>query len=728
MRTHLDFETFSEADLKKVGGWVYSEHHSTEILCLVYQIGDNKPVLWLPWEEPPQELFDAIADGTLVFAHNAFFERAIWENVCVARLGWPPIPPHKYRCTAAKAAAFCLPRDLSGAGRALGLETVKDEEGKRVMMKLCRPRKPSKLNPATRWTPETVPDDFKTLYAYCIMDVKSEKALDDALPDLSETEQLMWLLDQKINTRGVGIDLELTEAAIAVAEEKTGRLNRELHSLTKFKVSKATAVAKLLQWVREQGLEIDDLKKDTIRDVLKDKSLDPDIKRALEIRKSVSKTSVKKYDTLRRCRCSDGRIRDILMYHAASTGRWGGKFFQPQNIARGTLKNPNDAIDMIKLRDVDLLDMIYDNTMEALSSCIRGALVAADGKEFLVSDFSSIEACVLAWIAYDYDLLQLFYDKEPVYEHMASAIYNKPIDKITEKERQLGKQAVLGCGYGMGPPKFVETCEKYDINLADAATPDILKQAIQLRIDKLIKEMDWFDDEDNVEKKQNRIAKKEKQARELKVILDIIIKDFPDDLISIINICGRKEMAIDLLVAEFVVNKYRTSREPIKKCWYNMEGAAVQAIRTGQVINAGKVTWYVKSNVLYCRLPSGRTLKYISPTLKPVRTPWGEMKDQIRFMGVDSTTRQWTRQSTYGGKLVENVVQAIARDLLRDAIIRCERAGFPIVFHVHDEVIAETVIGERTIGELDNLMSVLPKWAEGCPVSAEGEVMQRYKK
>lgn len=652
----IDFETRSEVDIKACGAWVYAEHESTDVLCMAYAIDDGPVFLWTPdGQILPGIIAARLVAGDTIEAHNAFFERAIWANVMVKKYGWQPVPPDQWRCSAAKAAARALPRSLEGAGAALGCAIQKDTTGKALMLKISRPRKATK-NDSSRWN--TDPLDMMALYEYCKTDVDAERAIHAAVRDLSPLELRVWQLDQTINERGIYLDKEAAEAALELIARQTDRLTTEAIALTDGAIKTTGQRAKVLEWIREQDAEIEGYTKQHLTEALE--GVLPDkVRRLLEIRQQLGKTSTKKFQAMVNSVCSDGRIRDTLMYHGATTGRWTGKLVQLQNIPRGTIKDPDLAIEIIRARDLEQLEMLYGNVMATISSCIRGMLIAAPGHDFVVADYAAIETRVLFWLAGEARGLQMYRDEQDLYKDMASAIYRKPVDQVTKDEREMGKRAVLGCGYSMGGKKFKMTCKTFA----------------------------------NVE--------------------------------------------IEEQFALYVVQKYREKYPPVPRLWYAQEGAAVEAVRfPGKMVGCGKVTWLYVDGVLYCRLPSGRKLAYNSPEVRITEKPWGGEGYQLSYMGIDSKTKQWTRQHSYGGMLVENITQAVARDLMAEAMLRVEEAGYPVVLSVHDEIVVEvrstfgwdTPEGDGRVQQFCRLMSELPAWASGLPVKAEGWRGQRYRK
>ena len=390
MNLTIDFETRSRADLKKVGAWAYAQHPSTEIMCMAMRtesplvkglVNEVSTGLWapdkfgskitepLPWLAEKGFKID-IEHADTIEAHNAGFERAIWEEICVKRLGWPTIPPGKWRCSAAKAAAHSLPRSLEGAGEALGLAIQKDKEGHRIMLKLCKPRTPTKKNPNT-WNED--PEDLLKLFRYCLRDVEAEHALSEALRALSLKEQAVWHLDQEINARGVYVDVDAAKAAISIVTKHSKAMLNEMDGLTHDMVKSVTQVAKTLDWLKTRGVDLPNLQKETVKDYLKDHPyMHRDPRRVLEIRQSLSKSSTSKYTALINVAGDDQRARGLFMYCAAGTGRWGGKHIQPQNLPRPEFADTDKCMDIMVAGDLELLELMYGDPMAAMSSCIRG--------------------------------------------------------------------------------------------------------------------------------------------------------------------------------------------------------------------------------------------------------------------------------------------------------------------------------------------------------------------
>ena len=641
---YIDFETRSEVDIKKSGAWVYSLDSSTEILCMAYKIG-NGPVQLSDDLTTCIKLRNYLYENpnALVEAHNAFFEKAIWHNIMVKRYGWPEIKPEQWRCSASVAAYHALPRSLGGAGQILNLSTIKDDEGKRVMLQLSKPRP----RVGGFFEQQEYPEKFQTLYDYCKSDVEAEYAIANKLGGLPNRELKVWQLDQKINERGVHIDIDAVNKSLKILGEHSEKLEKELDILTEGKITTVGQRAKILEWCKERGEDLPGLTKADVEQALKTVK-DAKVKRVLEIRQALSKTSTAKYEAMKNSTAPDGRIRDVLMYHGASTGRWSGKLVQFQNLPRGSIKDMATAIKLIKQGSASSIEMLTNDVMGFMSSAIRGMVCAPQGKKLLVADFAAIEARVLGWLAGSEKMLNQFRNGEDLYKDMASNIYRVEVKDVTAEQRQLGKAAILGAGYGMGAPKFYETCLSWGIKIHE----DLAKTAI---------------------------------------------------------------------------NTYRQTYHHVRQLWYDQEKAAHTAVRTGNRVECGKTIWFMQDDFLKCQLPSGRCLHYYKPELKMKQNDWGE---SIELSYLAEKMGKAFRNGTYGGKLVENITQAVARDLMADAMLRIEDAGFNIVLSVHDELVAEVdeYSATKTLKQFCNLMAATPNWAKDCPVAAEGWEGINYKK
>jgi len=650
-RIYIDFESRSQADIWTTGAYRYAEDPTTEILCLAWAIDDGPVKGVIHGKELKQaipELNALVKEGAEFHAHNAFFERSIWKFQLTPKYGALPIPIRQWRCTAAKVSAHALPRRLEHAAIALGCVQKKDVEGSKLMRSLC----------TTTGIIESA--KLRRLLEYCEQDVRTERDIDRALPDLCPSEQQVWFMDQYLNDTGVYVDKPAVEIAIRLIEEETKERNEELFQLTGGLINAGTKREAIKKYLESKGVKLPNLQKATVKDALSKTS--GDNLRILQLRQQLSLTSNAKYAAFLSALSPDGRIRDLLVYHGASTGRWSGKLVQIQNLVKASIKPDeiNQAVSLLK-RTPDGFKQLYE-TLPTLSFCIRGMLIPTPGYKMYITDFAAIEARVVMWLAGEEKGLGLFrqQDKDPtlpdIYVHMARSIYHRPdLTKKNKAERQLGKQTVLGSGFGMGPAKFQETCEKYEVDLGP------------------------------------KTAEVSKFGGETVKVSPLAIKS---------------------------VDMYRTTFPRVPRFWYEMEAAAKRAISSPAPQQCGKIVWYMDKEFLRMRLPSGRTIVYHRPKI--------DIEGKISFLAVNSITNKYEIEHTWGGKLVENATQAVARDIMVATMFSLIRAGYHILFTVHDELVVEHTGG--SVEEILNLVTSVPSWAEGCPINAESEQVERYKK
>lgn len=660
MKIHIDFETRSAVDLKKVGAWAYAAHPSTEIMCMAYSVnGEEVKIIergGFLWK--PESM--AIPVDTVFVAHNAHFEFAIYHEILVKRFGWPPMEdPMRWDCTLARAAMCNLPISLDACGAALGISSKKDMTGRSVMLKLCRPIgvDPATNKPIYREDPEL----YAQLHDYCAGDVRAEMEIDKRLPPLPPDEKDIWSLDLLINRRGVNMDTVLAERAGKLVKGMTERLNGQLVALTGGAVTKASRIAEMKRWLETQGVSTISLDKSSVTALLSQKEGTPEIpdnvRAVLDIRRQVGKTSTAKYDAILNVASPvDGRARGLLQYHGASTGRWAGRLLQPHNFPKGVSAEMQKAIiGAIMAEDPELFEFLFDDPMGALSGALRGTIIAPCDRALAVADYSSIEPRVLFWCAGDEKALDMYRRGEDLYIDLARFIYRDPaLTKANKKERDVGKMGILGCGYGMGAQRFQAQCATFGIDISES-------------------------------------------------------------------------------LALTAVRAYRDKYSTVKSLWYSVENAAKAAIRTpGNVYKCcgGRVAYGMdkKREFLCCKLPSGRLLRYFKPRLEAT-----EYGDEIRYQG-PGLGGILEEQKTYGGSLVENFVQAIARDIMAHGMLNAELDGFEVVLTVHDELVAEHPLpeGEKPTPDIAErlriAMCATPEWAAGCPITAEGWAGHRYRK
>lgn len=665
---YLDFETRSTIDLRETGVRPYVEHPTTDIWMVRYAIDDGPVMGWAPGEELPADLVAALSNpGVIVSAHNAAFEWNVINFICVPRYGWPQVDHTRLDCTAARAAVVAIPRSLDGASRAMGLAVEKDDEGHRLMLQMCRPRKARKNEaPGLYWW--DTPDKLARLGEYCAKDVIVERELDKVLPPLTQLERQIWLLDFEINNvRGVSVDMDSVNAVVHAMNYAYHDLRRQAQELAAKhggpEVSSYSAVQQIKDWIEYQGVEIDSLDKAAMADLLNQRIPDH-VKDMIKIRQQGSRTSSAKAVKIQLMVASDNRLYSTLKYHGASTGRWTGQGVQLHNLpAREALDIDAAELALSMLTEAQednnyrwIEDVFEMSTMAIASGVIRPLLTASKGHNLYCADFSNIEGRVNAWLAGQTDLVQKFANNDDIYKDMAAFLYDIPVGKVSKAQRQLGKTIILGCGYQMGATRFLETCEAQGVE------------------------------------------------------------------------------GVNDLLAERAVQAYREKNNKIVKLWGKLDEAVLNVVEfPGMICHVDDKVAFRVVNLsgkafLICRLPSGRTLYYLDPKLEETQTPWGGTRMAVSAYTIDPKRGggHMMRRSLYGGLLCENIVQAIARDLLAHAMLNCEAAGYKVILTVHDEVVTEACGG--SVEELENLMCDLPDWAAGCPVAAEGWAGFRYRK
>jgi DNA polymerase len=462
MVVSIDFETRSAVDLRKTGVYKYASDQSTDIWCMAYKAPWSDDVqVWLPGDEVDTRLEDWIVEGGLLSAWNANFERTIWNEIMVGRYQWPRTNIKQWRCTMAQASAMGLPRALGQAAAVLGVEEQKDKTGAALMLRMARPRKVNADGSYTWWNTK---DKLDALVAYCRQDVRTELSVAEVLHAMPDSERRLYQLDQRINDRGVGLDVDLVHRVKELANNASLEIDAEIQRLTKGQVKAATNAMDLTAWLNAHGIRAKSVDKQTVGRLLSFDRLHPVIREVLKLRQNGAKSSTAKYDAMLHAVNADGRMRGLLVYHGAATGRWSGRLVQPQNFPRPQKKQ--DELDEIiaKLKAGENVSEHGAGTVLA-SDLLRSMLVAGDGHRLMFADYSAIEARVLAWVAGQSDLVETFRKGGDVYKEMASAIYNVSVDSVTDGQRQVGKMAILGCGYGMGGKRFAEQCASMGIRV-----------------------------------------------------------------------------------------------------------------------------------------------------------------------------------------------------------------------------------------------------------------------
>lgn len=665
----LDYETRGKPDLTKVGAIEYAKE--AEIFCLGYKINDEPAKIWIPERAPmPPDLWEAFKHGILI-AHNAAFERAI-TKYCLTR--YPlltreqrkflfNLSPSRWKCTAAKAAASSLPRKLEEACKALSLPTQKDMAGHKLIMKYSRPRRISKNDKRQWWDAK---NDLRRIYSYCITDVNAEWELDHSIPDLSPFEQKVWELDQKINDRGILIDIPLVKTILGLIDEEKEEIKKEVQFYSDGRIESATQRAKVLEFINEHGADMKNLQAPTIKDKLEEPGLHPLVKKILECRQSASMASTAKYKAMIKAAGSDDRARELLLYWGTQpTARWAGRRIQPQNFPRPKFENfdQEHAIELIKTGDIERIKKEYGHAkiMDVFASCIRGMLIPSPDNEFYCADFAGIEARLAFWFAGHDDGVAAFKDGRKLYEEMASDTFGIPLDDIKKEsvERFVGKESILGCQYGLGPNKFLTQCHKKGMKMV---TPEIAKKAV------------------NAYREKHFPVPEAWRSLEKTVILALKNKG----------------------------DIYETCKT---KIYFKGRFLFIE-------LPSGRKLKYFKPSIAYDEY-NGRRV----PKVKYWSKGWENNPK------TGKPHKAWCKVTIWGGTFFNHIVQGAARDLMVHGIMRIEAAGYKFVLSVHDEGLSEKKIGKGSLKEYLHLMSGdLPEWASGAPIKAEGWVGVRYRK
>ena len=456
----IDFETRSTENLSLTGVYQYAAHPSTDVWCMAYAHGDNTPKIWYVGEPIPESVAEHIHDGGELRAWNAQFERIMWAYVFGPRYGFPTPDLDQWHCTAAEAGAMSLPRALQTCAAALGADAQKDMEGNRVILQMMRPRKIDKKTGAVTWWE----DDYRMARGgdYCLQDVVVEREVAGYVNRLTERERDLYLLDQQMNDRGVGLDRKLCVAMQSFAAQAFNQANEAIRIASNGDIEKVTKVRDITDYLRNAGVDVPNLTAQTVAELQTGGGLAADVTRIIDLRAEAGKASVSKIKRMLEVVMDDDRMRGLMMYFGANTGRWAGRLVQPHNFPRPNIKDIEWFIEDVMGGELAMVDL-YAPPLHVVASMLRSVLVPAPGNRFLAGDFSQIEARVVAWIARQDDLVELFRTGGKVYEEMASVIYHVPLETVTEEQRWTGKQTVLGCGFQMGVKRFVKQCRKYGV-------------------------------------------------------------------------------------------------------------------------------------------------------------------------------------------------------------------------------------------------------------------------
>lgn len=674
----LDFETASTADLRKTGADRYARDPSTRVLCLAWAFDDGPVSVWKIGDNPAtlMPVVSHIWNGGRVRAWNAQFEYLIWNHCFINVLRVAGlfagtrqrnilIEHGQLEDTMIQAAYWGLPLALQTTSDIIAPDKPKDATGHRLMMQMCKPRSLDMLTGKATWWHEDDPAKLERLAQYCKQDVEAERTIASRLLPMPPSERQNWLLDQKINQRGVRIDMPTVRHMIKLADEAKLRANDRLVDLTQGQVKTITSTAKLLEWAKSEGYQPDNLRRDTILKALDEDPMLGDLQEVLELRIDNAKTSVAKLRKMISCaNVQDHRVRGMMQFYGAfRTGRWAGRLVQLQNMPRGEFDDLEAVVSALKnQRSYDWIEKHIGPPARVVSSGLRACLAAEEGSTFVCADLGQIEARVVAWLAGQQDILDVFASGKDVYAYTAAQVTGKPIEEcqkgVNDLLRNLGKVLVLACGFGMGAPKFRETAEKSGVVLSEDEAQDAVTTWRQAN--SFIQQFWW--DADN---------------------------------------------AMRAVVSGRVDTAYLAGGKIKLQAYIDMHGRHILA-----VLPSGKRCLVYRE----ARLETDPS----NPTGKPI----------ITYMGLNQYTNRWERLRTYGGKLVENFVQATARDIIAAGMQRCEDAGLPVILTVHDELLAE-VPEKEAQKTCQSLLSNLTKhdtWYADLPVKADAWVNGYYKK
>ena len=639
----IDLESFSDVDLIKCGVYAYADSPAFEILLFAFSFdgGETQIIDLAQGEQFPEDVVDAIFDVSVTkTAYNANFERT-----CLSKHFGRYLPPESWHCSAVQASMLALPRSLEDVGRVLGLDEQKMKEGKELIRYFCVPCKPTKANGGrTRNLPCHAPEKWELFKTYCKRDVDVEKSIRRKLHNfpIPESEMELYRLDQRINDRGVLVDMGLVEQAIACERLHKEVVTKRAYELTG--LENPNSVAQLKGWLGDKGMDAESLSKKAVADMIAE--TDGEVEELLRLRLLMAKTSVKKYEAMERSVCSDGRVHGLLQFYGANrTGRFAGRLVQIQNLPQNHLPDLELARELVKQGRFEDIELLYDSTPNVLSELIRTAFIPKPGCRFVVADFSAIEARVMGWLSGEEWVLDVFRGDGKLYEMTASRMFGIPMSEIGKgsPERAKGKVASLSCQYG-GSTNGLISMGALDMGLTEDELPPL-------------------------------------------------------------------------------VAAWRKANPHMVQFWWDVDAAAIKAVTEKQKTKVGKIIFEYKSGILFITLPSGRKLSYVKPRMAVNK--FG--RDGLTYEGI-SENKKWSRIETYGPKLVENIVQGTARDLLAEAMLRVEKKGYPIVMHCHDEIIAEVPEGSGSVDEMCEIMAIQPEWAEGLPLRADGYSCSFYQK
>lgn len=651
----IDVETYSSVDIKESGAYKYIESPDFEILIIGYALDDSpvKIVDLAQGEEMPEELEEALLDPDCVkVAHNAVFER-----LCFKRVGYD-VPAEQWYCTSVKAAYCGLPLSLDGVSKALNLTDKKLDTGKALIKYFSCPCKATRVNGMrTRNYPEHAPEKWEMYKEYNKYDVLAEREIFKKLEDyiIPDIERHMYVLDQNINDRGILIDMELAESAIAVDNTYTSILTQHAQQLTG--LENPNSPVQIRQWIEKTtGCVVMSLSKETMPDLMKEFADYPDVIELLNIRKKLSKTSIKKYYAMLNCAMKDHRVRGTFQFYGANrTGRWAGRLLQLQNLSKNHISHIEVPREMIRARDWESVEMMYDDVADILSQLVRTALIASPGKVFSVADFSAIEARVISWLANEKWRMDVFRGDGKIYEATGAKMFNVQISAITKGSvlRDKSKISELALGY--------------------------------------------------------------------------------EGSLGALKRMGGERMGLSDTEMMSLVRKWRSANPAIVDMWKEIDEASKEAVRYQRPVSCTcrNIIFDCNGEFMTIQLPSGRKLFYYGPKFKDKKIGRSTMPTRVLcYQGVVQETKQWGEIDTYGGKLTENIVQAISRDLLGNSMLNLETNDYHPVCHIHDEVLCEVPEenAQAYYEEMASIMGTPPEWASDLPLRADGYTTPFYLK
>lgn len=744
---HIDVESSSAAELAGddgVGVHKYAEHWTTRVYCMAWWFDDVKQTkLWHDWEPFPQEVIDHVAGGGTVVAHNAAFERTMW-NVVMRRpnvvdnlpaLILPELKIEQMVCTLARASTITLPAGLDYIAQVMGFENRKDPVGYKLMMKHAKPASRTKHPDGSEtYTWHSDREERRVIGAYCQQDVVVELDVDRTVLQHAARERRVWELDQRINDRGVRLDLPLVKAAIEVVEVAKARLHTRMAKITDNEVTACSQVQKIVAWINAKGIPCTSIAKGVQQElILQAKSVDSKVEEVILLRQQSGKgTPTSKYQTMASCALLDGKAYGQLFYHGASTGRWAGRLIQFHNLPK--IDEDHDLRDVLTVVGIlgtywsadekcDAIQMVCGTVLPVLSKALRHMLIASEGRRFIGGDLSNIEGCVAAWISGEEWKTQAYRDfqagnGQDLYIVSYSKSFGLEVHKVTKSQRGIGKIQELACGFQGSVGAYHKMCRQYNLNIAAMVGP----------IRSAVTQEEW----DAAAKTMKRPGTN--------------TYGLPEDQWTAFKVA---------------VNGWRAAHPAVESAWYELQDAAIQAVAEPEKpvwCLDGKIAYLCSRDVLWCKLPSGRNLAYMRPYIKGTyeyhlqdgdgNYAWVKeddvdgllskgyfrtekqprVKRSVIFECYESEKKRWGKSSLYGGLQFENIVQAVARDVMVEGMFAAEEKGYNIVLTVHDELLCDEPVGHGSAEELQSIMSTVPSWCPGLPLAAKCWEDIRYAK